>query len=137
MTALWFHKNQFYKFMLFKKNLFQICAWFDSQMPHMKIKSYVWNFNLPQIFTFSDLIICCCSIFYFMESETLKTEVWIFGFLINRILQEDRFFFLFGVLRIGLVFLNLSDWILLNQSWHHLKMYCMYLSRPEKVWSVY
>ena len=36
--------------------------------------------------------------------ETSKTEAWLFEFLINRILQDDSFFFLFGFVRINSYF---------------------------------
>ena len=52
--------------------------------------------------------------------ETSKTKVWFFKFLINRILQDDRFFFIFGFVRIALVFQSISDLILLFRSRYHL-----------------
>ena len=51
--------------------------------------------------------------------ETWKTEVWLFEFLINWILLEDKlFFFSLALLEPGL-FWSLSGSIILIRSWYH------------------
>ena len=57
--------------------------------------------------------------FFTYYSGNLKNRSLIIQISINRILQDDSFFFLFGFVRIGLIFRSISDLILLIQNRYH------------------